>query len=260
MKRLTLLLTLSFIALFAYTQNEPENFLRPSKNNFSIEVDFMPFNFDGPIGLNSFRGRFFFNDKLALRTGFNFDNKKNVYETPANTPDDIKLFNEYEEKYNMYGINTGIEFHILNSKRISPYIGFDISFENKSSSALYKEYFIEYNYPYNDYDITQQTTEITNAWEGDISYYIDQWGNIIYVYEISERAYRSFGFNAVLGTDIYIVKHLYLGFELGVGYNTIKYKEIEVNVDNALDERYPESTENKIGLNVKNAIRLGFWF
>jgi len=260
MKRLILLLALLTFFVCGQAQDELENSFKPQKNNFSIEVDFTPFNFDKPIELNSFRGRFFLSDKIALRTGFNFDNKKNYYETPANTPDDIMLFNENEEKYNVLGINTGLEFHILNSKRISPYVGFDLSFENKSSNASYTEYFVDFGYPYNEYDVTQQKTEVTNAWEGEVNYYIDQWGNIIYIYEISERAYRSFGFNAVIGTDIYIIKHLYLGFELGLGYTNYKYKEIEVKVDGALDEKYPESKETKTGLNVNNAIRLGFWF
>lgn len=259
MKKCYLLLALCAITLFGLAQDENGKMLRPVKNNFSFEVDFAPFNFEKPIILNSFRGRYFFSEQLALKIGFNFENQKNVFETPANTPDDIMLFDENEEKFTVLGFQTGLEYHFLKSKRISPYVGFDIGFENKTSCANYKDYSVD-NYYYEDYEIVTTTTDITNAWETSVNYYIDQWGNIHYIYDVTERAYTSYGFNVVLGTDIYIIKHLYLGFELGLGFNQYKYKEIEVKVNEVIENIYPESTENKFGLNVNNAIRLGVWF
>lgn len=257
MKKCYLILALCTIAMFGIAQDENEKMLRPAKNNFSFEVDFMPFNLDKPIVLNSFRGRYFFSEKLALKIGFNFENVKNVYETPANTPDDIMLFNESEEKFNVMGLQTGIEYHFLNSRKLSPYVGIDIGFENKTSCASYKDYTIDYYY-YDDYEVITTTTEISNAWE--TSYYIDQWGNLVYINDGNERAYTSYGVNLLLGADIYIIKHLYLGFEIGLGAYIYKYKEIEVKVDEKVEQIYPESTANNYGLNVNNAIRLGVWF
>lgn len=254
MKTLIISFAVLVFSFVSYAQQENENQLRPLKNNFSLELDFIPFSQNSPINLNAFRGRFFFNENIALRVGFNYRHKKNQYEEPASVPDDVMLFDEISEKYNIYGISAGIEFHPLKSKRISPYFGLDINYETKSSSATFKEYSYEYVYPDN-YIYKLHTTEIENAWR-EIIYY-DPY-NIMYSY--FERAYNSFGINAVIGVDVYIIKHLYMGFELGLGYNSITYKDVEIKADNIIDKKFPKSKENNSGLNVNNAIRLGFWF
>ena len=252
---------LAFIfTVFVFGQNENENKYRPSKNNFSFEVDFMPFNFDKPINLNTFRGRFFFNEKIALRVGFNFKNKKNYSENPADlNNDDIMMFNTIDEKYTVIGVNTGFEYHLLNSKRISPYIGIDFGFENKSSNATYEDVIEQYNYP-NDYTYEIRKTEYENSWGGSVYVYDPNTGYLYFHEEPIERAYTKFSVNAVLGADIYIIKHLYLGFEIGLGYNSITDKEVEVKVDGNLENKYPKGKDGFTGLNANNAIRLGVWF
>jgi hypothetical protein len=77
---------------------------------------------------------------------------------------------------------------------------------------------------------------------------------------MSQRGYNSLKVNAVLGADVYIIKHLYMGVELGLGVNSIKYKEVVIKKDGNFDKKYPEATDFGFGLNFNNAIRLGFWF
>jgi len=236
--------------------------LNPTAKNFSVEVDFTPFNQTTPISINSFKGKYFIDNKTALRIGFNFDNGNNSFEEPASTNSDSPLYDKTSEKYTVFGISPGFEIHFLESTRVSPYFGFQINYENKISKATYEEYERgEYNG--NDYDYTLNKTEYKNSWR-TISTYTQNtnWGTQTYTSQgIGERGYSSLGANLILGADFYIVKHLYLGLELGFGYNSVRYKEIEIDSESAQDVvKYPESKTSEFGLNVNNAIRLGFWF
>ena len=261
MKKSFLTFLVFIFSLLLFAQNENSNSFKPAKNNFSVEVDFMPFNLDKPINLNSFRGRFFLNEKMAIRVGFNFRNKNNYSESPADlNNDDVMMFNTIDEKFTVFGLSTGFEYHLLNSKRISPYIGIDIGYENKSSSSVYEDIIEEFNYPNGGYTYETRTTEYENSW-GGLVYIYDPNNGYYYIHEGPvERAYTIFSVNAVLGADIYIIKHLYLGFEIGLGYNSKVDKEVEVKVDEKLENKYPKGKDNFTGLNVNNAIRLGVWF
>ncbi|MCD4771909.1 MAG: hypothetical protein K8R41_00845 [Bacteroidales bacterium] len=242
-----------------FAQEQDNKIFKPSKDNFSIEVDFTPFNFDTPINLNGFRGRFFYNDKLAQRVGLNFDTKKNYVEYPAQlNNDDVIMFNTIDEKYFVFGISTGLEYHFLNSKRISPYIGFDFGFKSKSSNATYEDVIESYNYP-NDYSYEIRKTEIKNSWQGSSYVYNPQTGYYTLTHEPIERAYTKISVNTIMGVDIYVTKHLYLGFEIGLGYNSTSKKEVEIKVDEKIENKYPKGKDNNMGFNVNNAIRLGIW-
>ena len=258
MKKFIFSILLSSLIIFAFTQEDLSNSLKPQQGNFSFEVNFTPFNLGEPIDISGFRGRVFVDENLALRTGISFSNIKNEFETPANTGDDVILFDKTLEKATVFGINLGLEYHFLKSKRISPFAGFLIGYENKNSSAEYEEYYQDYIYPEPDMTYNLRTTEYDNAWRG-IEYYNNQ-GFPYTDYIATERAYSMFSFNAVLGTDVYIVKHLYMGFEIGFGYDNLKYKEVEVKIDGQLEEKYPEGKENLTSFKVNNAIRLGVWF
>jgi hypothetical protein len=260
--RISILSLLLFaISLSVSAQNEGDSKFRPIKNNFSLEVDFIPFNPESPIGLNTFRGRLFLSGKIALRLGFNIRGSKNYSEYPANLHnDDVIMFNTINEEFMVFGLNTGLEYHLLKSERISPYIGLDFGFENKSSDATYENVIENFNYPAEDYTYSISTTEIENAWEGTTYIFDPNSGYYIVYKELNERAYTKFTINAVAGVDIYIVKHLYLGFEIGLGYSSVNAKKVEVKIDEKIEKTYPKTTDTKTGLNVNKAIRLGIWF
>jgi len=251
---------LSIVLLFSVIVNAQEDgqkkMIKPSKGNYSFELDFLPFSSNGPINLNALRGRYFINDKLALNVNFDFDFKKFHNETPVSYENTL-LFNTYDGRYSVFGLGTGIEYHFLNARRVSPYVGVNIAFKMKQSNyeSLNNSF---QSYPTNE--IVKTTVEIENAWQVyDIVGYNSN-GYPYYGYFIEERAYNSIHANVVLGADVYLIKHLYMGVELGLGFNSIKYKEVVIKEDGNLDTKYPETTDFNFGLIFNNAIRLGFWF
>jgi hypothetical protein len=56
----------------------------------------MPFNLDKPINLNSFRGRFFLNEKMGIRVGFNFRNNLELGDVQSAYADFLKDFRDYK--------------------------------------------------------------------------------------------------------------------------------------------------------------------
>ena len=147
----------------------------------------------------------------------------------------------------MLGVTPGVEYHFLNSKRFSPYVGVIAGYENKTSKGVYED--VQQIFTGGTLTYKMAKTETKNAWNGTSA-----------LGTYNERGYSKLSFNAVLGADFYIMKHLYMGLELGVGYNILVYKEIEVSIDGSLDTKIPKAKENDFGVNVNNAIRLGFWF
>nr|NQU92353.1 outer membrane beta-barrel protein [Bacteroidota bacterium] len=252
------LLFLLSVSLMAQTEEQADK-INPQKGNFAIELDFLPFSDNGPIDLKAFRGRVFLKENFALRTGFNFDYKKSTDEIPRTFMVDgnsIMLMDKEEKSYTILGVDLGLEYHLLDSKRVSPYVGIEIGYENKASKYSDEVNHVDY-YPYT-HDIVK--TEIENAWKTLSVMYYDQWGQPYFSKTIGERAYSSFKVNLVAGADVYLFKHLYMGVELGLGMDLKKYKEATIKADGVLTSKYPEIKDNNIGLNFNNAIRLGFWF
>jgi hypothetical protein len=246
--RTTTICVLFILAGFTLkAQDEAGNPFRPSKNNFSVEVNFKPFSSDAPISIDGFRGRLFLSNKLAIRVGCNFAMEKIYSETPVEN-NNTTYFNSDDERYTVLGVHTGVEYHFLNSKRFSPYVGIVVGYENETSKAVYEDLSMDgTSYPYT-YRMVK--TEVKNSW-----YYSSGSSGTYH-----ERGYSMFSCNAVLGADFYLMKHLYMGIELGIGYNAMFYKEIEVTVDGVLDSKIPKAKETNSGIGVNNSIRLGFWF
>jgi hypothetical protein len=259
----TNLITSIFILIalsgFAQSENETPKF-RPTTGNLALELDFLPFSENGPIDLQSFQARYFLSPQLVLRAGLNFDRVKTndefprVYQVDGN---DIMKFNKYEMAYTLWGINAGMAWHFFNNTRVSPYIGIDIGYEAKAAKYNDEINYYDYGYPSGNFELVK--TEVENGWGIDEIIY-NQWGDPIYTYGIRERAYHSFKANLVFGTDIYIMKHFYAGVEMGLGMNTINYKEVTVKEDEVITLKFPKKTDTTFGLNFNNAIRIGFWF
>lgn len=253
----TIILAVLFTAFLTNAQEETKkNNISPSKGSFSFEVDFLPFSNSGPINLNAFRGRYFLSDKLVLNLNFNFDSKKQHYESPSSYQNYL-VFDTEDGRFTVFGLGSGLEYHFLPESRISPYIGVNATYEMKRSS------YESIDHVYNSYPVSgviQRKTEVENAWPGMMIIGIDQFGNPVYSYMSDERAYNSIKANVVLGADIYIIKHLYMGFELGMGLDSKNYKEVVIKVDGNLDTKYPKASDLTFGLNFNNALRLGIWF
>jgi hypothetical protein len=252
MKKTALSALFLIMCLGLTAQDEQVKQFRPSKNNFTVEVNFNPFNSATPIFINGFRGRYFLNDKIAIRTGFNIDYTKKHAEVPETYSGAI-YYSTTDESYTTLGVSTGFEYHFLKTKRFSPYFGLIVGYENKTSSSTYNN--VNSDYP----DYTVDVTDIKNAWQQT---YLIEYGGGYYqvVTDISERGYSKLSANVVMGADFYPFQHFYLGLELGFGYNAIFYKEAIYNLNGVFEKKYPKANDSNVGINVNNAIRVGYWF
>jgi outer membrane protein with beta-barrel domain len=258
MKHLNLILSLIIlfsVAVNAQDENE-KSVITPSKGSLSFEVDFIPFSNSGPISVDAIKGRYFLNDKYAVRANFNFDSRKIHDENPSSYQN-ILVFDTQDGKYNVFGLGAGMEYHFLPDSRVSPYVGVNFTYEMKRANyeAITNVF---QSYQTNEY--TEVKTEVENAWSVLTIVGYDQYGNPRYSSQVQERAYNRIRAEAVLGADVYILKHLYMGVELGLGLNSTKYKEVIIKTDGNLETKYPETTDREFGLVFNNAIRLGFWF
>jgi hypothetical protein len=246
MKKKLLMFILSLMTVSLVAQEESATTFKPSKNNFSVEVNFTPFNGATLISVNGFRGRLFLNEKMALRLGATFDMQHNEAEFPVQL-NGATYYSKDDQQYTTLGIMPGFEYHFLTTPRFSPYAGISAGYENKTSKGSYED-------PYYNGGSTSSIyimkTEAKNSWLAGSSstYYYDQ------------RGYSMLSVNLLMGADIYILKHLYMGFEFGFGYDALFHKKIEITVDGVSKPEVPKSMSGGFGFNADNAIRLGYWF
>lgn len=259
MKRVFVIpLFLLFFQLFSVSGQDT---LKSFNNNWSTELNFNPF--DGNLTLNNAVGQLKFRYlcpnntayRFAVNIGYNQDNS-NVINVYGNDPYDITS----RQKSFMVGLNFGKEKHFNGSKRLSPYVGWEIGFGFKSSSQKVND--------------DNESTEIKGAW---ITYkdgsYVDQYGNTHYntYRSFEERGYWSVGGNAVIGFDFYISKNFYFGYELLFGIDYKSYSDIDITEKydipsnpnyNIPDNNSPDYDEEswKIGPKLVNGVRIGFVF
>ncbi len=235
---------------FLYAQDS----LKAVQGKFSTELNVNPF--EGELSfnnaINQIKFRYFLSNQYALRLAINTDFKKNsndeemVYGTsPYNS--------EMTQKSGLIGINVGFEKHFTGTNRLSPYIGAEVFYADKSASQKDKA-------SVNSQNIER---EIKGAWFG-YHQIIDPWGDPVLVNNYSERGFSQFGLNLLAGFDFYIAKNFYFGYEMAFGYSSLKHKDIEVTItpENDNDNLRPEtdSKEMAFGAKLLNGIRLGFIF
>ncbi len=226
MKKIAFLL--SIVALLCSNVSNGQDF-KPVANDFDVELMFVPFS-NNPVQLDNFRGRYFFADDLALRIGVNVavhaEKSEPVNETNSNVTDEEKMSST------QLGFLPGIEIHLGDFQRVSPYIGAEVGIVTKSA-----------RYEYTD-NATSTTMEIKGAWSDNGS----------------NRGFTSFRINAVTGVDYYFVRRMYLGAELGYGFSSTAWKKIEATSGSNTITIENKSTSTDVGFGVISAIRLGYSF
>jgi hypothetical protein len=226
-----------------------------------------------------FRFRYFFSEKLALRTtiGLNFDHDKfsrdyydeNEYGyykriTSGNTT--------YKNRNTTFSIAPGLEYHFGNFERMSLYVGGELFLgftTSKSTVEIFSDE-LYYTRPYYggdyflDYQLhTERTIEAKNCYYYSSGYYS----------EFRQNAPLSFGLNALMGMDFYIYRGLYMGAELGLGYTfdtflkgyykeTIATWEDNVKLENeTIDEKLDDKiTSGNFSFRYNPMIRFGWRF
>lgn len=121
----------------------------------------------------------------------------------------------------------GLEYHFDKFERVSPFIGGELGFIAGNSGS-----------------------KTDNTLNDD--------------YSVEKTPFFGFGINFITGCDIYVCKGLYLGAELGLGYeyNTTGRKNTEIsNGDTVVNEDgNSASSSHDFGFNVNPSIRIGWNF
>ncbi len=226
-----ILLSLSMILVFVTFVNAQ---YKPS-SGFTAEVNFRPFT-STPIQVNYLKARMFLSENMALRMGIELNSYGKTEKTVFNAGTPTQLTEETKSTYFIFGLNPGIEIHMQGTDRLSPYFGAELNISMKSAST----------------DITNKggVANKTEKYEGCWS-------------DGSNAAYSIFGLNLLFGTDFYITKNLYLGAEMGLGFQSLSEKDITFTattggVSNSIT--VPGGSESNLGVNFNSAIRLGWAF
>lgn len=211
MKKRILFLALALTAttgLFAQKQTGGEK---------NIEVQFSPLG-GSPISTNGIRFRMFNSESSAIRVGFGLggstvttvNSQPNEF-TGATTVALDALY-DYERSFN-FNIRPGYEIHFDGTDRLSPYVGVELMF-GIGRNSIEREFFGG-----------NTQGQVDNAEVQNFA---------VYTLTRTEGS-TMLGLGALAGVDYYIADNLYLGAEIGFGFQrtTLRDVEVEVSDDNA---------------------------
>jgi len=216
---------------------------------WGTELNFNPF--DGSLSLNNASGqikvRRFLKDNIALRASFAIV-AKNEKSTTTLVYGQMPYDGSDKKNSFLTSINFGAEKHFNSGKRLSPYLGFEVGVGFKVS-----KHELEYN---------SAKKTIDGAWEYQNLYYNGQYYDIQMGFE--ERGYTSANANLLTGFDFYMADNFYIGYEIGFGFEYIKYSKVEItkDIDYPGSDLFPDiETKNwSLGPRLLNGIRIGYNF
>lgn len=244
MKKLltTSALFLSMVTL-SVAQDGASDF-KPAAGANNLELNFVPLN-GKPIQLTYIRYRRFLSEKTALRVGIGFSYSGDKADSVFNS--NVTAGETVSETYKMskigWNIKPGIERHFSGTNRLSPYIGAELDIAGQSSK------------------------EVTpTAIDADDNFYMVTEKNK------NKGGFFRIGANVLAGFDVYVTKHLYLGTELGFGFQMVNYSDYkkETEYPASVTPPSPDPAGNpdpasqgksmNVGPNFNSSIRLGFIF
>jgi outer membrane protein W len=212
---------------------------KQEKGDFCLEVQFRPFT-GAPIGseghfstsiLNTggVLARFFATDKFELNAGLTLGigSRKTITDVPAGSDASLRAV-ETVTKGPIFGLGLGANYHLKGTERISPFIGLGLGFGIASSTET----------------VTNRLFNPNNS-----SY--------------DKRSAFFFNFNVVTGFDFYVVKGLYLGAGIGLGFTLEKEGKgiSETKTGTTIDKTETTGgTSFDFGFGIQPAIRLGWKF
>jgi len=181
----------------------------------NIEVQFAPLG-GSPISINGIRFRMFNSESSAIRIGLIMNNSTvttvNTQQTKTQSSDNkvIILPELYDTETNRnLGISAGYEMHFAGTDRLSPYVGGQLSFTT-GTEKLVREFHNANNADDQPKPENWQTWEMTRT-----------------------QKTSTFGLAVVAGVDFYFVDNFYLGAEMGLGFQSKRYKDRETEAGNA---------------------------
>ncbi len=233
--RTILIFAIMLIPIAAFTQDSLK--FMPNAWATEVNVNLLNGNISLNSSLNQIKIRKFVSSSLAYRLAFNFKNINQSSESNLTNPY-YSIKTSYKRQTFENNINLGFEKHYNGTKRLSPYIGAELSFSIKKSSQ--------------DIEENNLKTEVSGCWyDYSCSGY---WCSIV----TTERGYNSLGINIVSGVDFYVSKNLFVGFEFLYGISYKVYQDIIVKGEMSL----PNLKESDFGYgsNVLNGLRIGYIF
>jgi hypothetical protein len=242
MKKTLSVWALCSICFIAFGQESDTLKAVAGKFTTELNVNLFQGNLNFNNALQQIKFRYFLQNNLALRVGFDINSKKRDYKN-SNVYGNNPYNSEDHAKTSSYGLNFGIEKHFRGTRRLSPYMGAEFSLTSKVSSQK----------------LISGTTEtnIKGAWQ-TVSYI-----NNGIVTNYDEIGYFQYGINLICGFDYYFVKNFFVGYEFLFQYNRTNYKNITVttkgSTNNTPGGNYKNS-ESFLGPQLVNGIRLGFVF
>ncbi|MCL2131107.1 MAG: hypothetical protein FWH36_01430 [Lentimicrobiaceae bacterium] len=201
------------------------------------DFEYIDYSTSGPLSLSGFRLRYALNNKWALRTTVGLDfghstSKRDWNDTFPSEPGYYKWVytgnNTDKSKYTEFSIAPGFEYHFGNWERMSVYVGGEVFFGMRTTQGTSKnerktEYF-ERMWGEEDYVLMETTETSSSLNTKNCNYYESS-----YYAEGTQTGVMTFGVNAIVGMDFYVYKGLYLGAELGLGYQHASLLKGSVN-------------------------------
>jgi hypothetical protein len=200
-------------------------------------LNFVPLN-GKPIQLTYIRYRRFLSATTALRLGIGLSYSSNKADSTFNaalTPN-TKVDGKYKKTQLGWNIKPGFEKHMKGTNRLSPYMGVELDLAVQSTKEM------------TPVGLDPTDAVITRTDKNK-----------------SQGGFFRFGVNVLAGFDCYVTKHLYLGTELGFGFQMIKYSDFKSSSSylptGATDpDAVKQGSSTNIGPNFNSSIRLGYIF
>ena len=210
---------------------------KPQGGAKNLELQFAPLG-GSPISISGIRYRQFLSANSAFRVNFfvGYHNEVTNLDTARTvgiTGPELK-----DSKSSMtFNLRPGYEMHLAGTERLSPYFGGELDFAIKTSKEV--DQVAEMNSGGTAFEMKERVTKGKNG---------------------SLR----FGLNAVMGCDLYLVKNLYLGAEMGFGFSMEKPSDVKFSSNETGAPSVPDSPQKgstfDIGPNVIGQLRIGYIF
>ena len=244
MRKLFTTATLFFAAYASSTAQDASSDFKPAQGANNLELNFIPLN-GKPIQLTYIRYRRFIGEKTALRLGIGISYSSTKADSifASNLTANTNVKSTYKMTKMGWEIKPGFEHHFSGTNRLSPYLGAELDIAGQSSK-----------------EVTPIGTDSADQ------FFIRTEKNK------NKGGFFRVGANIVAGFDCYVTKHLYLGTELGFGFQMVNYSDYKkttayppsVKTPQNPDPNNPDpatqGSEMNIGPNFNSSIRLGYIF
>ena len=208
MKKLMMIAAAALLAGSAFAQ-------KPTAGSITLETQLnfqtgtAPVNFFTP----NIRARYFLSEGMAVRVQFAFLSDKNTI-TVNEKADGSGADGEIKQSNSQFVFRPGIEKHFAGTAKLAPYVGAEINLTMAGAKEEWDQAAFDDLGGFYYYE-KGTTAEVKGTWYN---------GNETW------SAGTTIGLNLVAGADFFVWDNLYLGAELGWGFNSFKAKDMEASI------------------------------